>query len=77
MDFRFEGLDIWKEAITIGDELFDIAELAEKQKKFRFAEQLNAATLSISNNIAEGSGAYSDKEFEGSWQFQETHYLNV
>ncbi len=30
---------------------------------FRFAEQLRAASMSISNNIAEGSGSFSDKEF--------------
>jgi four helix bundle protein len=63
MDFRFENLDIWKESILVGNKLFDIAEMAEQQKKFRFAEQLNAAALSISNNIAEGSGSDSKKEF--------------
>ena len=43
--------------------LFDIAECAEKLHKYRFAEQLNGAVLSISNNIAEASGAASRKEF--------------
>lgn len=62
-DFRFEQLDIWKEAIALSDDLFDIAQLAEEKRKFKFAEQLNAAALSISNNIAEGSGAFSNKEF--------------
>jgi len=62
-DFRFEQLDIWKESIALSDILFDIADKADAKKLFRFAEQLRAATMSISNNIAEGSGSFSDKEF--------------
>ena len=62
-DFRFEKLDIWKEALEISDILFDYADIADSRKLFKFAEQLRAATMSISNNIAEGSGSFSDKEF--------------
>jgi four helix bundle protein len=61
--FRFQDLEIWQKAIEIGDQLLDIADELEEQKKFRFAEQLRGAALSISNNIAEGSGSDSDKEF--------------
>ena len=63
VDFRFEQLDIWKEAIQISDALFDYADKAEEKRFFKFAEQLRAAGMSISNNIAEGSGSFSDKEF--------------
>ena len=62
-DFRFEQLDIWKESIEISDSLFDYADEADKKRFFKFAEQLRSATMSISNNIAEGSGSFSDKEF--------------
>ena len=61
--FRFENLEIWKEAIACSDLLFDYADLAESRKHYRFAEQLRAASMSISNNIAEGSGSYSDRDF--------------
>lgn len=61
--FRFMDLEIWKESIAINDQLFDLADQLEKDKKFRVAEQLRGASLSISNNIAEGSGSYSDKDF--------------
>lgn len=36
--FRFQDLDIWKEAIEIGIILFDIADMLEEKKLFRFAE---------------------------------------
>jgi len=68
-DFRFEDLDIWKESIELSDTLFEYADKAETKKLYRFAEQLRGAALSISNNIAEGSGSYSNKEF--------SNFLNI
>jgi four helix bundle protein len=62
--FRFQDLDIWKESVEIGIILFDIAEKLEEQKLFRFAEQLRGAGMSMSNNIAEGSGSSSKLEFK-------------
>jgi len=61
--FRFQDLEIWQEALEIGDVLFDIADQLESKKLYRFAEQLRAAGMSMSNNIAEGSGSSSKKEF--------------
>jgi four helix bundle protein len=62
-DFRFEKLDIWKNAIEISDKLFDIADKADEKHYYKFAEQLRAATMSMTNNISEGSGSFSDREF--------------
>ena len=56
--FRFENLEIWQDAIKVSDELFDIADQVEKKRYYRFAEQLRAVGMSISNNIAEGSGSF-------------------
>jgi four helix bundle protein len=61
--FRFMDLEIWKESIELNDQLFDLADLMGDAKSFRVAEQLRSASLSISNNIAEGSGSFSDKDF--------------
>ena len=63
-DFRFEQLDIWKEANIVSDILFDYADKADEKRLYKFAEQLRAAAMSISNNIAEGSGSFSDKDFD-------------
>jgi len=62
-NFRFEQLDVWKEAILLSDTLFDYADKSDDKRLFKFAEQLRSAAMSISNNIAEGSGSFSDIEF--------------
>lgn len=61
--FRFQDFEIWKEAIEVADVLFDIADSLEQKKLYRFAEQLRGSAMSISNNIAEGSGSSSKREF--------------
>jgi hypothetical protein len=67
--FRFQDLEIWQMAISLADDLFDLADELEKKKLYRFAEQLRGAVMSISNNIAEGSGSHSNKDF--------AHFLNI
>ena len=52
--FRFHDLEIWQMAIEIADELFDIADTLDKK-------QLRGAGMSMSNNIAEGSGPHIEK----------------
>ncbi len=61
--FRFQDLKIWKKAMEIADKLFDIADRLEEKKLYRFANQLRGSGLSMSNNIAEGSGSHSTKVF--------------
>ena len=62
--FRFQDLRIWQLAIEIADQLFDIADALEQKRLYKFAEQLRGAGMSMSNNIAEGSGSSSKKEFK-------------
>ena len=44
--FRFQDMEIWQLAIEIADELFDIADILENKKLYRFAEQLRSAGMS-------------------------------
>lgn len=67
--FRFQDLKIWQLAIDIADELFDVADNLEQKKLYRFADQLRGSGMSMSNNISEGSGSSSKKEFK--------QYLNM
>jgi four helix bundle protein len=61
--FRFEDLEIWQRGADVGLRLFSVADFLDEKRKYRFAEQLRAAALSITNNIAEGSGSDSNKDF--------------
>jgi four helix bundle protein len=67
--FRFEDLEIWKMAIQISMKLFDIADRLEEHKLYRFAEQLRGAGLSLTNNIAEGSGSFTNLDFSNFLKF--------
>jgi four helix bundle protein len=67
--FRFQDLEIWQLAIEIPDELLIIADELEKKHLFKFAEQLKDSAMSMSNNIAEGSGLNFKKKFK--------YFLNV
>ena len=67
--FRFQNMQIWQRAADVTSPLFKLAERLDERRYYRFAEQLRAATLSITNNIAEGSGSNSDDDF--------AHFLNM
>jgi four helix bundle protein len=61
--FRFENLVIWQRGGEMAKKLFRLADIMEAKKLFRFADQIRGAGLSIPNNIAEGSGSTSKREF--------------
>jgi len=67
--FRFMDLEIWQDAIEVGGKLFDLADNLAEKKMYRFAEQLRGSGLSMSNNIAEGSGSSSNRDF--------SNFLNI
>jgi four helix bundle protein len=69
MGFRFETLDVYKDALKISGDIFILVEKLQKNKLYVFADQLSRACLSITNNIAEGSGSNSNKEF--------AYFLNI
>jgi four helix bundle protein len=61
--FRFEDLEIWRLACELAVECHNVAARLEEARLYRYAEQLRAAGLSVSNNIAEGSGSLHSNEF--------------
>ena len=67
--FRFEDLEIWQLARALAVKLHKLAEELEKRRLYRYAEQLRAAGLSLTNNIAEGAGSTHPREF--------MQYLNI
>ena len=63
LHWRFEDLEIWNRAAELAVKFHRIAERLDRRRLYRYAEQLRAAGLSISNNIAEGSGSAHKQEF--------------
>lgn len=61
-----ENLFIWKEARIVVN---DIYELTKNCKDYGFKDQIQRASISIMNNIAEGFDSGSDKKF--------ISYLNI
>lgn len=61
--FKFEKMEVWKKSMDLADHLFDLSDKLDESHKYRLAEQLRSSALSISNNIAEGSGSLSRGEF--------------
>lgn len=61
--WRFEDLEIWQAAVDLAVKFHQVADQLEKRRLYRYAEQLRAAGLSLSNNIAEGSGSTHKQEF--------------
>ena len=60
--FRFEDLEIWKSSITYAKKLYSVSFMFPKEETYALTDQLRRAAVSISNNIAEGSGG-TDKDF--------------
>lgn len=63
---NFEGLNIWKDAKYLCLEVYSIF---KDNRDFGFKDQIQRASVSVMNNIAEGSEAGSDFLF--------VRYLNI
>lgn len=63
MTVSFENFAIYKKAISFTVKIFKILENENLQKEFSLKDRLKRATLSITNNIAEGSEYGSNRQF--------------
>jgi four helix bundle protein len=61
--FRFEKLEVWQEARVANRTICRLARKFPKDEMFAMPSQVRRAAISISSNIAEGSGRNSDKDF--------------
>ena len=63
MEFRFENLEIWKEARVFVNDVYVASSNFPRDEMFGMVSQLRRASLSVLLNITEGSDRGSDKEF--------------
>ena len=63
MKFGFEELEVWDLALEMIDEVYGIAEKFPPLELYNLSSQLRRAAISVSLNIAEGSGRHQKKDF--------------
>ena len=61
--FKFETLNIWKEAVNFISEVYRLTKQFPNWETYSLTSQLTRAATSISLNIAEGSSRTSKKDF--------------
>ena len=59
---NFEELKCWQNARVLVNQVYDIIETLPKDK-FGLIDQIERASISIMNNISEGFGRFSNKDF--------------
>ena len=60
----YENLEAWKEAVNLAIQIYEITKNFPKEEIYGVTSQLRGASISISSNIAEGSGRKSKKDFK-------------
>ena len=66
---ELQDIECWQSALDLNIEIFDLAKKLEFKKEYEIRSQLKRASISVMNNIAEGFGRFSNKEF--------VRYLNI
>lgn len=59
---KFEKLEIWKDSVDFGVRIFQLTKGFSIDLKKSIGDQIQRSSLSISSNIAEGSGCETTKE---------------
>jgi len=59
----YENLDVWQKSVDLASRIYKITQDFPKEEKYGLTSQLRRAVISVSANIAEGSGRESKKEF--------------
>lgn len=61
--FRFEKLEVWQLARRFNHRVYTAAKTFPESERHALCPQLRRASVSVSSNIAEGSGRNSDTDF--------------
>ena len=66
---NFHNYKVWQDAVTLATLVYDVTAKLPWFEKKGLCDQLQRAVVSISSNIAEGSGRPTDNDF--------SHYLDM
>src|SRR5215207_3430172 len=61
--FRFEKLTVWQSSRRLAGEIYSVTKAFPKDELFGLTSQIRRAAVSVTANIAEGSGRNSDVDF--------------
>jgi four helix bundle protein len=61
--FRFEKLEVWQLAVEFADRVYSATESFPNDERFGLTSQMRRASVSVSSNVAEGTGRSSDADF--------------
>lgn len=61
--FRFERLDVWRKGLEFAEMIYDVTRTFPDDERFGLVSQMRRSVVSISSNVAEGSGRSSNKDF--------------
>ncbi len=61
---NFKELDIWKLSVELMHEIYTITKRFPQEEMYGLTNQIRRAIISVSSNIAEGSGRRSNKDFK-------------
>lgn len=60
---NFRKLDIWIDSVELADMIYYHTDFFPRSEVYGLASQMQRAAVSVSSNIAEGSGRDSDRDF--------------
>jgi|1048.fasta_scaffold08526_4 four helix bundle protein len=60
---RFKTLRVWNNAVAVDLKILEELNKLNSPNYFELKNQIRRASISISSNIAEGSGRHSDKDY--------------
>jgi four helix bundle protein len=72
--FRFEKLDVWQRSIAFAELIYKATRSFPSEERFGLTNQMRRAAVSVSSNIAEGSGRVSGVDYA---RFLEIAYASL
>lgn len=67
--FRFQKLEVWQQARALNKSIYSLSGRFPSAELYALTSQVRRASISVSSNIAEGSGRNSDADF--------AHFLEI
>ena len=63
MGKTFENLDVWKHSVDLSTKIYCVSKQFPKEELYGITSQIRRAVISVTSNIAEGSGVNSNADY--------------